>query len=171
MSKREFYDARKIPLRLIGHLQHNKARKALELFDTIDSVDSIELAERLDKISNELNKITPVLIEVNTSGESSKSGISPDGDEFNKLVDFIAGLKNLRLDGLMTIGPLTDNENEIRKAFAKLRTLNENARSRINLALPVLSMGMSGDFELAVLEGSTMVRIGTLLFGERVYKK
>ena len=166
-SKRVLYPESKIQWRLIGHLQNNKARKALEIFDCIDSVDSIELALRLDRIAGELNKKIPVLIEVNTSGEESKSGINPE--DFSRLLDILIQQKNLILDGLMTVGPLTDNEKKIRKAFADLRNLTEHARVSSGLELPILSMGMSGDFELAILEGSTMVRIGTLLFGERFY--
>ena len=166
-SKRKVYGQSRIPWRLIGHLQANKARKAAELFDTIDSIDSPELAERLSRIAGELGKIIPVLIEVNTSGEASKSGIDPAN--FPKLLDAVVSQENLRLDGLMTVGPITDSEREIRNAFAALRTLSDGARTKTGLELPVLSMGMSGDFELAVLEGSTLIRIGTLLFGPRDY--
>lgn len=166
-SKRKVYGQSRVPWRLIGHLQANKARKAAELFDTIDSIDSPELAERLSRIAGELGKIIPVLIEVNTSGEASKSGIDPAN--FPKLLDAVVSQENLRLDGLMTVGPITDNEREIRNAFAVLRTLSEGARTKTGLELPVLSMGMSGDFELAILEGSTLIRIGTLLFGPRDY--
>ena len=158
----------KIPWRLIGHLQNNKARKAVELFDFIDSVDSVELALRLNRISGELNKIMPVLIEVNTSGEESKTGIVPE--KFSELLEVTAQQKNLRLDGLMTVGPITNDELKIRKSFSMLRELCEGARISTGLKLPVLSMGMSDDFELAILEGSTMIRIGTLLFGARSYK-
>ncbi|MBQ7216897.1 MAG: YggS family pyridoxal phosphate-dependent enzyme [Synergistaceae bacterium] len=167
-SKRSTYGTSRIPWRLIGHLQANKARKAVELFDAIDSIDSIDLAQRVDRIAGELGKVMPVLIEVNTSGEASKSGIDPEN--FPQLAEKVMTLQNLRLDGLMTVGPLTDSEPEIRRAFAELRGLRENARSITGLTLPILSMGMSGDFELAIQEGSTMVRIGTLLFGARVYK-
>lgn len=166
-SKRKVYGQSRVPWRLIGHLQANKARKAAELFDTIDSIDSPELAERLSRIAVELGKIIPVLIEVNTSGEASKSGIDPAN--FPKLLDAVISQENLRLDGLMTVGPITDSEREIRNAFAVLRTLSEGARTKTGLELPVLSMGMSGDFELAILEGSTLIRIGTLLFGPRDY--
>ena len=166
-SKRKVYGQSRVPWRLIGHLQANKARKAAELFDTIDSIDSPELAERLSRIAGELGKIIPVLIEVNTSGEASKSGVDPAN--FPKLLDAVVSQENLRLDGLMTVGPITDNEREIRNAFAALRTLSEGARTKTGLELPVLSMGMSGDFELAILEGSTLIRIGTLLFGPRDY--
>lgn len=167
-AKRKVYGTSRIGWRLIGHLQANKARKALELFDAIDSVDSIELAFRLDRIAGEMGKVMPVLLEVNTSGEASKSGISPE--KFPQLVDAVIPLQNLRLDGLMTVGPITESEPEIRRAFALLRELAERARAQSGLALPIVSMGMSGDFEAAVLEGSTMVRIGTLLFGAREYK-
>ena len=168
-SKRKVYGESRIPWRLIGHLQANKARKAAEIFDTIDSIDSPELSQRLDRIAGELGKVIPVLIEVNTSGESSKSGVSPE--RFPALLDAVISGKNLRLDGLMTVGPITDDEREIRRAFATLRGLAENARSETGLALPILSMGMSGDFETAILEGSTLIRIGTLLFGPRDYTK
>ena len=168
-SKRKTYGSSRLMWRLIGHLQGNKARKALEIFDTVDSVDSIDLALRLNRIAGELGKIVPVLIEVNTSGEESKSGIDPDN--FSELLDTVAGQENLRLDGLMTVGPITDSEREIRSAFSELRGLSEEAKKRTGLAMPVLSMGMSGDFELAILEGSTMVRIGTLLFGARDYSR
>ncbi len=167
-SKRSTYGSSRIPWRLIGHLQANKARKAVELFDAIDSIDSIDLAQRVDRIAGELGKVMPVLIEVNTSGEASKSGIDPE--KLPQLAEKVMTLRNLRLDGLMTVGPLTDSEPEIRRAFAELRDLRENARTITGLTLPILSMGMSGDFELAIQEGSTMVRIGTLLFGARVYK-
>lgn len=166
-SKRKAYGQSRIPWRLIGHLQANKARKALEIFDTIDSIDTPALAERLGRIAKELGKIIPVLIEVNTSGEESKSGVAPEN--FMQLLDAVISQENLRLDGFMTVGPITDDESEIRRAFASLRRLSENAREKSGLALPVLSMGMSGDFESAILEGSTLVRIGTLLFGPRDY--
>ena len=168
-SKRKVYGESRIPWRLIGHLQANKARKAAEIFDTIDSIDSPELAHRVNRIAGELGKIIPVLIEVNTSGEESKSGVEPE--KFSALLDAVISQENLRLDGLMTVGPITDDEREIRNAFATLRTLSENARTKTGLILPTLSMGMSGDFELAILEGSTLIRIGTLLFGARDYSR
>jgi len=166
-SKRALYPDSKIQWRLIGHLQNNKARKAVEIFDCIDSVDSVELAERLNRIAVEFNKKIPILIEVNTSGEESKSGIKPE--KFSELLDVVISQENLKLDGLMTVGPLTDDEKKIRKSFADLRNLIENARKSTGFNLPILSMGMSDDFELAILEGSTMIRIGTLLFGARFY--
>lgn len=166
-SKRKSYGQSRIPWRLIGHLQANKARKALEVFDTIDSIDTPALAERLGRIANELGRVIPVLIEVNTSGEESKSGVDPEN--FMPLLDAVISQQNLRLDGFMTVGPITDDEAEIRRAFASLRRLSEDARKKSGLPLPIVSMGMSGDFESAILEGSTLVRIGTLLFGPRDY--
>ena len=168
-TKKKSYGACRVPWRLIGHLQNNKVRKAIEIFDTIDSVDSVELAERIDRISGELGKKIPVLIEVNTSGETTKSGIAPEN--FSELLDFIITRKNLELQGLMTVGPLVDDEREIRNAFANLRGLSDKAKISTGLPLPLLSMGMSDDFELAILEGSTMIRIGTLLFGARIYAR
>ena len=168
-AKRRTYGASRLQWRLIGHLQANKARKAVELFDSIDSIDSADLAERVDRIAGETGKIMPILLEVNTSGEEAKSGIAPEG--LPQLVDRVIALEHLRLDGLMTVGPITDSESDIRRSFAQLRELAENARTHTGLTLPVLSMGMSGDFELAIREGSTMVRIGTLLFGARDYTK
>ena len=165
--KREAFVDSKLQWRLIGHLQNNKVRKALEIFDTIDSIDSAELSDRVNRIAGEMNRKVKILIEVNTSGEKSKTGIAPEN--FSHLLEHVITLPNLNLEGLMTVGPLTDNERDIRNAFANLRTLTENARASTGLALPIISMGMSDDFELAILEGSTMVRIGTLLFGPRFY--
>ena len=158
----------KIEWRLIGHLQRNKIRKALVLFDALDSLDSIEAASGVERIAEEMGRIVPVLIEVNTSEESGKTGVAPH--KFPELLDRVMECAHMRLEGLMTMGPLTDNEAEARGAFARLREMAERARVRSALPLPVLSMGMSGDFEWAILEGSTMVRIGTALFGARMEK-
>lgn len=166
-TKRGAFSDSKLQWRLIGHLQANKVRKAIEIFDTLDSIDSTELADRVNRIAGEMNRKVQILIEVNTSGEQSKSGISPEN--FSRLLEHVITLQNINLEGLMTVGPLTDNERDIRNAFANLRTLTENARTSTGLSLPIISMGMSDDFELAILEGSTMVRIGTLLFGPRYY--
>lgn len=157
-----------LDLHLIGHLQANKARKAVELFNSIDSIDSIEIAERVNKIACELNKNINILIEVNTSGEVNKTGAEPE--KFFEILDKAASLKNLKLDGLMTVGPISQDEIIIRKAFEMLRNFAESARERTGLELKDLSMGMSGDFELAILEGASIVRIGSLIFGERDYK-
>jgi pyridoxal phosphate enzyme (YggS family) len=152
--------------RLIGHLQSNKIRKALTLFDSLDSIDSVATAEAIDRIASEENLTVPVLIEVNTSGETSKTGAAPE--DFPQLLDRVMECPRLKLEGLMTIGPLTDDEAEVRSAFAMLRRMADEAKRRSGLPMAVLSMGMSDDFEAAVMEGSTMVRIGTSLFGLRV---
>ncbi|MCR4819393.1 MAG: YggS family pyridoxal phosphate-dependent enzyme [Fretibacterium sp.] len=156
-----------LPWRLIGHLQGNKVRKALELFDTVDSLDSIALAERLERVAAEMERTLPVLIEVNMAQEGSKTGIAPEA--FGPLLERVRSLPHLHMEGLMTIGPMTDDEASVRRVFAALRDLAEEARKQTGLPLPVLSMGMSGDFEWAIQEGSTMVRIGSALFGPRNY--
>ncbi|MBQ7570253.1 MAG: YggS family pyridoxal phosphate-dependent enzyme [Synergistaceae bacterium] len=157
-----------LDLHLIGHLQANKARKAVELFNSIDSIDSIEIAERVNKIACVLNKNINILIEVNTSGEVNKTGAEPE--KFFEILDKVVSLKNLKLDGLMTVGPISQDEFIIRKSFEMLRNFAERARERTGLELKELSMGMSGDFELAILEGASIVRIGSLIFGERDYR-
>lgn len=168
-GKKESWGAAASPQwRLIGHLQTNKARRAIEIFDSIDSVDSVPLAVRLDRIAGELGRRPRILIEVNTAHDGEKTGASEE--ELPALLDCAAGLRNLELEGFMTIGPLTDDEAAVRGAFARLRELAEGARRTTGLALPVLSMGMSGDFEWAIAEGSTMVRVGTSIFGKRDYR-
>jgi len=141
---------------LIGHLQSNKARKAVALFDWIHSVDSPRLADGLERIAQELGRAPRVLIEVNTSGEASKEGVAPD--DAAALIAHVAGLRTLRLAGLMTIGPTGGDP---RPAFRLLRRLRDAA------GLDELSMGMSGDFEAAIEEGATIVRVGSALFGAR----
>ena len=154
------------PWRMIGNLQKNKVRKALEIFDTIDSVNSIELALTLQRILYEKNdKILHILIGVNTSEEKSKTGSSLD--DVCLIVDTVLECDNLYLEGFMTIAPITTKEDYTRKSFAKLREITETFRGKTGLPLPVISMGMSADFRSAILEGSTLVRIGTALFGER----
>jgi pyridoxal phosphate enzyme (YggS family) len=170
-KKRDWPSGSEAVWRMIGHLQSNKVRKALELFDAVDSVDSAELARALGRAAEGAGRIlsipvpVPVLIEVNMSGEAGKTGVDPR--KFLELADSVLECPHLSLEGLMTIGPLTDDEARVRNAFAGLREMASQARLRSSLPLPVLSMGMSGDFEWAVLEGSTMVRIGTALFGAR----
>jgi len=143
---------------LIGHLQTNKVKTALELFDVIQSVDSLRLAE---EISKRATKPVEIFIEVNTSGEENKFGVVPD--QALSLIDRITGLPNLRISGLMTIGKYTDQENEVRECFRKLRQLRDEA----NIPGLKLSMGMSHDFALAIEEGSDIIRIGTGIFGTR----
>jgi pyridoxal phosphate enzyme (YggS family) len=148
---------------LVGHLQRNKAKRALELFDVIESVDSLRLAQELQKRAEQVrNAPVPVLIEVNTSGESTKYGVTP-GDLYG-LLDEVVKLDRLTVHGLMTVGPIVPDPNDARPAFRRLRELAEGYEGA---ALTDLSMGMSDDFEVAVEEGATTVRIGTALFGPR----
>jgi len=164
-KKRDWPVSIKTEWRMIGHLQSNKARKAVDLFDSLDSMDSESIARAVERIAAENDRIIPVLLEVNTSGEASKTGIAPA--KFPALLDCILECRHLRLDGLMTIAPFTNDEASVRRAFVMLRTMAEDAKLRSGLPLPVLSMGMSDDFDLAIAEGSTMIRIGTSLFGPR----
>ena len=150
---------------MVGHLQRNKVKKALEIFDMIQSLDSERLAK---EISKRCKKRVPVLIEVNTSGEATKFGIEPA--QLSELVALILSLKNLDLQGLMTIGPgwaITDPEAS-RPCFRLLGDLKKKIEDDFGLGLPILSMGMSSDFEVAIEEGSTMIRVGTAIFGPRL---
>jgi pyridoxal phosphate enzyme (YggS family) len=164
-KKRDWPGSMNVAWHLIGHLQSNKVRKALSVFDGVDSVDSVGLALAVERIAAETDRVVPVLLEVNTSGEAAKTGVAPE--HFPELLDRALDCPHLRLDGLMTIGPLTEAEAEARRAFARLREMVLEARHKSGLLLSVLSMGMSDDFEWAILEGSTVVRIGTALFGAR----
>lgn len=150
---------------MIGHLQTNKVKKAVELFDVIQSVDSMRLAEEINKRAGEIGKKFECFVEVNSSGESAKSGILPV--EAIYLIRQIHALSNIKLTGLMTVGPLTHDQSEIRRAFALCRNLFNEGRAIVGEQFCHLSMGMSDDFELAIAEGSTMIRIGSLLFGRR----
>lgn len=146
---------------LIGHLQSNKARKAVKLFDVIHTLDSAELAERLERICFEENRESlAVLIEVDLAGEQSKSGVGEK--DLPELVEFLQNCKHLRFDGLMIIPPFFEDMEKVRPYFKRLREI----RDRI-LPNGALSMGMSHDFELAIEEGATIVRVGTAIFGER----
>jgi pyridoxal phosphate enzyme (YggS family) len=161
----EFPGFNELKKRFIGHLQTNKVNKCLRLFDTIDSVDSLKLAKKINSSSTE--KKIECLIEINTSKEPQKHGFKPTVSE-----DLIScfTLKNLEIVGLMTIGPYTLEEKKTRNAFKLLRTLKEDINSELGEhKIKELSMGMSGDFEIGVQEGSTMVRVGTGIFGARNY--
>ena len=154
---------------LIGHLQGNKAGRAVALFDRFHAIDGAEIADRLSRRAVEAGRRLPVMIEVNVSGEVTKFGVRP-GD-LGALAERVAGLEGLALDGLMTVGAPVETPEEARGDFARLRGLREDTARRIGRPLPELSMGMSGDFEVAVEEGSTMVRVGTALFGARAGKR
>jgi PLP dependent protein len=155
----------KVRWHFIGHLQRNKAGRAVELFDRVHSVDDAEVAEALARHAVAAGRTLPVLVEVNVSGEASKFGVGPDA--LTVLLERVAALPGLALDGLMTVGPLVESAEAARPGFARLRELRDEAERRLGRRLPELSMGMSGDFEVAVEEGSTMVRVGGAIFGPR----
>jgi pyridoxal phosphate enzyme (YggS family) len=166
---------------LIGHLQGNKARRAANLFDRVDSVDSLALAQKLDAAfvaesrggDAKTNGVVPrnrlqVLIEVKSGDEATKSGVKES--DLPSLAESVAGFAHLELLGLMTIPPFLDDPKQLRPYFSRLRELRDDLVRRLNLPLPVLSMGMSHDFEIAIEEGATEIRIGTALFGQRAAK-
>jgi hypothetical protein len=158
----------KLRFHLIGHLQSNKAAKAAELFDGIDSLDSLRLAERLDEAAGRFQKKLPVLIEVKLSAEATKTGLDPESDEAAQLLERLPDFANLEARGLMTIAPWGAPDDATRACFRSLRVLRDRwAAAHARLKLDVLSMGMSGDFALAIAEGATRIRIGMALFGKR----
>jgi pyridoxal phosphate enzyme (YggS family) len=154
-----------ITKRFIGHLQTNKVKKCIDLFDTIDSVDSLKLAKKISQVAETVNRTVCVLLEINTSGEQQKQGFSPDHTEnimscFNE--------KNIKIKGLMTLAPFTTDNGRLRNSFLQLRELQDRIKHSLKTEqMTELSMGMSGDYEIAVEEGSTMIRLGTKLFGKR----
>ncbi len=152
---------------MIGHLQRNKAKAAVRLFDAIETVDSVRLAEAIDREAAKVGRVLPILIEVNSAREPQKSGVLPE--EAADLIREIAGLPSIRIEGLMTMGPLVDDPEEIRPFFAETKRLfDEIAGLRIpDVRMRVLSMGMSDSFGIAIEEGATLVRLGTVLFGPR----
>jgi len=153
---------------LIGHLQSNKARKAVQLFDVIHSVDSIELAERLERICKEEEReVLPVLVQVDIAEEETKSGV--DETSLPELVRYLKTCDRLRLDGLMILPPYFDDPEATRPFFKRLRDIRDGLRAQEAFARSSgeLSMGMSHDFEVAIEEGATIVRVGTAIFGER----
>ena len=153
---------------LIGHLQSNKTLRAAELFDGVDSLDSVRLAERLNEAAGRVGKRLPVLIEVKLSPEATKNGVDPESDEAAQLLERLPDWSHLEARGLMTIAPWGAAEDVTRACFRSLRTWRDRwAVAHPSLKLDVLSMGMSGDFALAIAEGATRIRIGTALFGAR----
>src|SRR5580693_645573 len=154
---------------MIGHLQTNKAAKTAELFRAVDSVDSLKLAEKLDAAARQFGRRLDVLIEINVGGEAAKSGVAPDVSALEELLLAAPRLEALVFRGLMTVPPFTDDPEGARPYFRKLRELRAAiaARKLPAVAMTQLSMGMSHDFEVAIEEGSTCVRVGTAIFGER----
>lgn len=155
---------------LVGHLQSNKVRRAISLFHTIDSVDSLSLAQKLDHaVAGPSHTVAakrfPVLIELRLSPELTKTGLHPG--ELSAVALAILALPHLELRGLMTIPPLLNEPEDVRPYFRRLREMRDDLSTRLGCSLPVLSMGMSHDLEVAIEEGATQVRLGTALFGER----
>ena len=154
---------------MIGHLQTNKSRDAVHFFEMIQSVDSLELAEEINQRAGQAAKTMPILLEVNIAGEASKFGYPPD--RLLKELEQINALKRIEIQGLMTIAPWTPEPEKVRPIFRQLRELKERSEQFLGAPLPHLSMGMSGDFGVAIEEGATIVRIGTALFGPRSQSK
>jgi PLP dependent protein len=164
---RYFKESQNLQWHLVGHLQSNKARLAAELFDVIHSIDSIRLAQRLNQASREIGKTLSVLLQVDLGGEETKFGA--ESGQIREIASAISGLDGIRLDGLMTIPPYFEDPEKARPYFARLRELREMLESEQPgcLGQQHLSMGMSHDFETAIQEGATIVRIGTSIFGLR----
>jgi len=150
---------------LIGHLQTNKVKKVVTLFDVIQSVDSFKLAEEISRRADEIGRTIECLVQVNVSGEESKFGVPPEAAI--ELIEKTHQLPAIDLVGLMAMGPLTDDETRIRESFRTARLLFQQGRDQFGDSFDTLSMGMSDDFALAIAEGSTMIRVGTVLFGPR----
>jgi hypothetical protein len=153
----------------IGHLQSNKAARAVELFDAVDSIDSVKLAEKLNAAVEKTGKTLPVLIEINVGGEEAKSGIELGSGELGRILIDAETWKNLAVRGLMAVPPYTEDPEEARPYFRRLREIRDKiaARDLPGVSMDVLSMGMSHDFEVAIEEGSTCVRVGAAIFGQR----
>ena len=149
----------------IGHLQRNKVKKACEIFDMIETVDSVTIAREIDKRCSRIGKVMPVLIEINSGREENKSGVLPE-DALN-LAKSIVELKNIELKGVMTMGPVVENPENIRRYFRLTRKIYEKVRSELGDNIKYLSMGMSSTYRIAIEEGANIVRIGTAIFGER----
>jgi PLP dependent protein len=163
------HDLRDTEWHLIGHLQTNKASKAAELFDAVDSVDSVRMGEKLNTVAENLGKTLSVLIEINVGGENAKSGVAPGSEELEQILQGASRWDNLYLRGLMTVPPYAEDPEGSRAYFRQLRQIRDGiaAFGLPKIGMTVLSMGMSHDFEVAVEEGATCVRIGTAIFGER----
>ncbi|HEX4263342.1 MAG TPA: YggS family pyridoxal phosphate-dependent enzyme [Verrucomicrobiae bacterium] len=155
----------KLRWHFIGHLQTNKCRDAVELFEMIQSVDSLNVAREISKRADLAGKAMPILLEVNLAGEASKFGYRPEAVEAE--LTQINGLPRIEIHGLMTVPPWTANAENVRPVFRQLRELKQHCEQILGAPLPHLSMGMTGDFEVAIEEGATIVRIGTALFGQR----
>ncbi len=153
---------------MIGHLQRNKVKKAIKIFDMIETVDSVRLAKEIDKQCKKIGKIMPVLIEINSAKEEQKSGVMPE--DALSIVQDISRFENIKIMGLMTMGPFLEDPEDLRPYFRLTKELFEKIRIGIDgVEMKYLSMGMSDSYRVAIEEGANMVRIGTLLFGKRTY--
>jgi pyridoxal phosphate enzyme (YggS family) len=158
----------KVRWHFIGHLQSNKVKKAVRLFDMIETVDSVKIAKEIDRQSHELGKVMPVLIEINSGREQQKSGVLPE--DAQRLVSDISGFKNIRVEGLMTMGPRFGNPQDSRPYFAETRKVFEKIKG-LDIAdtdMKYLSMGMTNSYRIALEEGASIVRIGSKIFGDRL---
>jgi len=153
---------------MIGHLQSNKVRDAVNLFDLIHSIDKVSTASKLNDEAEKKNKIQRILLQLKTTDEVTKYGVSPD--DIIPVAEAVSSMKNLQLEGIMSIGPNTSNEIQIQKSFIETAKMFDKLNNLLKLNLKELSMGMSGDYTIAIKEGATMVRIGSAIFGNRVYK-
>lgn len=159
----------KVKWHFVGHLQKNKVKKAVKLFDMIETVDSVEIAQEIDKWCEQISKVMPVLVEINSGEEEQKSGVLPPDAE--RLIREISGLKNIKVMGLMTMGPRFGNPEDSRPCFIKTRKIFDRIKKLglANVEMRYLSMGMTNSYKVAIEEGANIVRIGTKLFGERSY--
>jgi pyridoxal phosphate enzyme (YggS family) len=168
IPKIENSESMKIRWHFIGHLQKNKVKKAVKYFDVIQTVDSLELATLIDKESEKLNKTIDIMVEINIAEEEQKSGVLPN--KTLELCNKIKDLKNINLVGIMTMGPVVSDIEEIRPFFKKAKEIYDKVRAQIS-TVKYLSMGMSDSYKIAIEEGSNVIRIGTKIFGPREYNK
>ena len=164
-GKREGFESSAVRWELIGHLQSNKAKDAVAIFDRIQSVDSIKLLNRLNRQAGEIGKCLPILLQCNSGEDPNKYGFRVD--EVESALEVALKSEHLKVDGLMTIAPLDDDIDVAKAAFERLRGLRDDLADRYEIALAELSMGMTGDLEVAIAAGSTQIRVGTALYGSR----
>ncbi|MGD1822871.1 MAG: YggS family pyridoxal phosphate-dependent enzyme [Pleomorphochaeta sp.] len=157
-------------LHLIGHLQSNKTKKAVELFDSIDSVDSVKLINKINKFAAERDEVIEIMLEYNSSKDVNKTGFETY-EAIKEAAELAIELDNVKLTGLMTIGPLYGDDKDIRAAFKLVKNIKDKLEKELSYEIKELSMGMSGDYEIAIEEGSTIIRVGTKIFGNRDYSK
>lgn len=170
LSKYDFYNLEKCSLQFIGHLQRNKVRQIIDKVDLIQSVDSVKLADEISQQALKHGLVMDVLVEVNIGKEENKSGVMPE--ELEDLLWNIANFKGVKVKGLMTIPPICNNTQKIRKYFENMHNIFIDISSKKidNINMDILSMGMSADYCEAIMEGATMIRVGSSLFGPRIYK-